>query len=1018
MIRFITKRKILVGLLTVLIMMIGIYSLTKLDAELMPEVEFDGAYVMVSAGDMAAIEVERNITTPLEQNILSMDGVEDVFSTTTIGMSNIQIMIEQGRGDEVSKEIQAQASAITSNISGVTDVTADQMSMSSSYEFFMDVSGGDMDEMTTFAEEVLEPRLENLAEVSDVSLMGIQEHEMVVAFDKEDLAESGLETSQVISIIQQANSDVTLGEFTGDAEQPALRFETNLSSVEEVESITIPTPNGLVQVADIADVSIEPLENSSNVWKEGTKDFIFVQVGRTANATQIEMANAIREEVKKIRDEGLVEEFALNELVAQADYVEDSINGITNNILIGGIIAIIVLLFYLRNFRATIIIGISIPTSILLTFVTMWLLDYSFNMLTLIALGLGVAMMVDSSIVILETIYKKKEQGYTALEAVVKGTKEVTSAVIASMLTTIVVFLPIGLMGGEVGQFMIMLSVVVAITLISSVIVAFTIIPALSENFLKLRKNGVAKEGRILRAYEGFISWVVEKKRNSMAMIVLFILMFIGSIFLVFKIPMTIMPDVLNRYTELMVDLETGISSQEKNEVVNQISETLEGIKDVESSYVIDDGSMFFMLINMSKGDEITREQSEVNEDILRSLRDLSDNYPIKNVQSAMSFSAGQPVQIQVKGEDFEQLQTLAGDVMDQLGEVQGVVGITNSMERTSIEKVVELDKDAMAEAEITEVQLRPFIQEAFLDLPIDEVTVDGATVPLTVKWNEEVATEEQFLDLGIPTVEGEKRLSSFLDLRSVTAPNEISHTDGERYVTISADIENTDLGTVNREIQRMIEDIKTPTGYSISAGGDLETQQELIYDMILILVISIFLVYLVMAVQFNNLAHPIIIMSVIPMAFVGVVIGLFATQRELSVMSGMGIIMLIGIVLNNAILLIDRTNQLRREGLSANSAIIRAGKDRIRPIFMTTFTTVGGMLPLALATGTTGNYQAPMATAIISGLLFATLITLVLIPAVYRIFNAIGYGFGKLSKRKNKKQETEKEPIPLEVAK
>lgn len=1007
LIKFILRRKILVSLVTVLVLIVGTYALTKLDVELMPEVDFDGAYVIVSAGDMAAIEVERNVTTPLEQSFLGIDGVEDVFSTTNIGHSSIQVMIEKGRGEEVSKEIQSITNTVTANVSDVTDVIADQMSMSSSHEFFMDVSGGDMDEMTTFAEDVLEARLEDLSEVKDVVLMGIQEYEMVVAFDREELAENALESTQVISVIQQANTEATLGEFTGEEEQPALRFETELSSVEDVESIPIQTQNGLVQVEDIATVSLQPLETSSNVWKEGSKDFIFVQVGRAADVTQIEMADAIRQELQEIRDEGLVAEFELNELVAQADYVEDSINGITENILIGGVIAIVVLLLYLRNVRATVIIGISIPTSILLTFITMWLLDYSFNMLTMIALGLGIAMMVDSSIVILESIFKKKEQGLPALDAVVKGTKEVASAVIASVLTTIVVFLPIGLMGGDVGQFMIMLSAVVAITLISSVIVAFTIIPALSENFMKSRKNKKVKEGKLISNYGNFISWVVKKKRHSIAVIAVFFLLFIGSMFLVFKIPMTIMPDMLNRYTELMIDLETGVSLEEKNEVATKISETLDEIEDTESSYIIDDGSMFYMLINMTKSDEITREQKEVNEEILSSLRALTDDYPIKSVQSAMSVSSGQPVQIQVKGESYEELQTLATSVKEQLEGIEGVVGITNSMERTSIEKVLELDKEAMEDAGVTETQLIPFIQEAFLDMPIGEVTVNDDTVPIVAKWEEEVVNEDELLGLNVPTVEGEVRLSTFIDLRTVDTPNEISHIDGERYITVSADIEDTDLGTINREVQSMISDLDTPSGYTISAGGELETQQELLFDMILIFIISIFLVYLVMAVQFNHLAHPLIIMSVIPMAFVGVVLGLFATQRELSIMSAMGIILLIGIVLNNAILLIDRTNQLRREGIPANDAIVRAGKDRIRPIFMTTFTTVGGMLPLALATGTTGNYQAPMATAVISGLLFATLITLVLVPAVYRTFNAIGHGLGRLFKRKSKEQET-----------
>lgn len=538
----------------------------------------------------------------------------------------------------------------------------------------------------------------------------------------------------------------------------------------------------------------------------------------------------------------------------------------------------------------------------------MWILDYSLNVLTLLALGLGIGMMVDSSIVILESIYKKKEEGLKPLDAVISGTKEVSSAVIASMLTTIVVFLPIGLMGGDVGQFMILLSVTIAITLISSVIVAFTIIPSLSEKFLKLRKKNRTKEGRFKKGYGQVISWIVKKKRNSVALVFLFFVMLASSIFLAFKIPMTIMPDVLNRYAEIMIDLETGVSSEEKDELIKVTSETLSNIEDIDVGYIIDEGSMLYGLINMTKDEDITRDQKEVNEELMRELRNLEEDYPVKNVQSMVSMSAGQPVQVQVGGDSFETLQTIATDVTGELEEVEGIVGITNSIQRTSVEKVVELDEEAMEDAGLNEMQVQQFIQEAFLDRQIGEISVNEENVPLVVRWNEETGSEKELLDLEIPTVDEEKPLSEFVELVNIDTPNEIFHSNGERYITISADLEGTDLGTVNRDIQKIIDDFETPAGYTISTAGDLETQQELIMDLVVIFVISIFLVYLVMAVQFNNLAHPLIVMSIIPMTIVGVILGLFATQRELSIMSGMGIIMLIGIVLNNAILLIDRT--------------------------------------------------------------------------------------------------------------
>ncbi|MCP3030287.1 efflux RND transporter permease subunit [Halobacillus sp. A1] len=1003
--RFILSRKILVGLMVVLIILLGSYALLKLDQELMPEVTMDGAYIEIYAGDTAAIEVERSITTPLEQQMEGLEGVEDISSTTTMGRSSFQLTFDEGEGDPAYKEVESLVNATASENRIIDTVESGQYSTSQGYEFYMDVSGGEADEMSSFAEDVLEPRLESLPEVRDVSVSGQLENEVVVEFDREELTDHGLDITQVVRSIESANTESTIGELSGENEPSSLRWPAQLENVEDVENIEIQTEEELISLNELADVSLQPKDNSSMVWKNGSSDFLFVEIGRVSEATQIEMAEAVRAEVENIRSEGLVKGFELNEMVAQADYVEESLDGVTMNILIGGALAIIILLLFLRNVRATLIIGLAIPTSILLTFTSMWLLDYSFNILTLIGLGLGIGMMVDSAIVILESIYRKKESGLANITAVIEGTKEVASAVIASMLTTIVVFLPIGLLGGETGQFMIMLSVVVAITLISSVIISFTVIPSLSEKFLKVRTTKASSvDGPILRKYGRLISWTVKKKRHSFAVLFMFALMFASSLLLVTKVPMTIMPDVFNRYSELMVDLDTGLTNDDRQDIAQEMNNTLSDIQDVESNYVIDMGGMFYTMINMTKDEEVTREQEEINEDILKSLRELENEQPIRSVDSVMSGGGGgSPVQVNIEGEDFDILQTTSEKFMNDLENIDGIVGVSSSNERTSIERQIILKEDNMKDAGLTESQVRQTIDQAFMEMPVGEMNINEEEVPLLVKWEESTASKSEVLDLEIMTVDGKEQLSEFIDFEAVESPNEISHTDGERFVSVTADIEEKDLGTVNREVQSVIDEFESPAGYTVSVAGDLEQQQELIQEMVIILGIAIFLVYLVMAVQFNHLAHPLIVMSVIPMTIVGVILGLFITQRELSVMSGMGVIMLIGIVLNNAILYIDRTNQLRNQGAGVEEALVEAGKNRIRPIFMTSLTTIGGMLPLALATGSSGNYQAPMATVIISGLLFATIITLWLIPAVYRLFSNVNLRFLKSKKRRKK---------------
>ncbi|MDW0116575.1 efflux RND transporter permease subunit [Sporosarcina thermotolerans] len=986
---FIVRKKVLVGLLSVLVVALGSFAVFKLDKEIMPSVGMDGAVVYIDAGDMAATDMERFITSPLEQRLAGIEGVEEIQSTTAVGSSTFNITIARGQSEKVMKYIETAVNETKAGHPEIREAAAYQFGVRPGYEFFMDLSGDDLQAMTAFAKDVLEPRLESLKEVQDVNLSGVAEQEVSIAFNREEMKKRGLDISQVAGFIAQANSEATLGELQDGSDASLLRWNSKFADIDDVKRIEIPTAEGFIQLKEIADVSLTPRESSSFVWKNDTKELVFIQVGRAANITQIDMAKAVRAEIQKMRDEGLVKGFTLNEMVAQADFVQESIDGVVVNILIGSVVAIAILLLFLRNVRATLIIAVSIPTSVLLTFLTVYVLGYSLNMLTLIGLGLGIGMMVDSSIVILESIYRQRELGISKFEAVLAGTKEVAGAVFASMLTTIVVFLPIGFIGGGLGEFMIILAIVVALTLISSVLVAFTLIPVLSENFLRYRGSmDRRKESRFSKGYNAIVSWIVAKRRRCVLVIALFFGLFAGSLLLVNKIPMTVMPDIFNRYSELVVVVETGVEPAEKERIARLMNDRLAGIEDVESSYVLDNGgSEMFVIVNMTKDEKVVHEQKEVNEQILRSLREFQETEPIRTVQLALSEVSGAPVQVMIKGEDFGQLQAIAEDFMGQLGKVEGIVGITNSMERTSEEKRIVLNEKAIADAGLSQLHVKQFIEQAFIEMPIGQMALDGENVPLIVSWNEKTDSSHTLFNLEIATMEGDKKLSEFLHLEAVRTPNEITHSGGDRFIMVSADIEGRDLGAINRDVQKVISEFNAPTGYSIDVAGDIEQQQQLMMEMLFVLGIALFLVYFVMAVQFNHLGHPLIVMSVIPMAVIGVIIGLFVTQMELNLLSGMGIIMLIGIVLNNAILLIDRTNQLRRAGMSMEAALVEAGRNRIRPIFMTTLTTVGGMVPLALASGASGNYQAPLATVLISGLLFATFITLLLIPSVYRLF-------------------------------
>ncbi|MBB6453388.1 HAE1 family hydrophobic/amphiphilic exporter-1 [Salirhabdus euzebyi] len=1005
LLQFIVKRKILIGLIFAFIVVAGIISTDKIGKKLLPTQTMDGVVVQLVAGNLEALNIEEQIVTPLEQRFKDIDGFEEMESTINLGISSTRVYFEEGKGEKGHEEIQSILNSLSPQLNGLQDYYTFQMSSDQPFEFFMEISNGDLDEMTSFAKNVLKTKLEALPEVREVALTGLKEYEVNVQLDQEKLNEHDVNPTQIFNLIQNSNTTTSLGEFTEEENTPLLRWDTTYSNIEDLKHLPIPTINGNVNLDEIADITLEPVSKVSTIWKEGETDLILVEIGRVSDVTQIEMAKAVRAEVEEIRNENLVKGFHLNEIVAQSDYVESSIDGVQGNVLIGGIIALVMLLLFLRNIRATIIIGFAIPSSILLTFTAMWLFDQSFNMVTLIALGLGIGMMVDSSIVILESIYQKKEQGLSNFDAVIQGTKEVASAVVASMLTTIVVFVPIGFVEGEIGLIVSVLAIIVAITIISSVVVSFTLIPTLAEKFLKVEVTKKKTQVKpFITFYGSIVRWITKKLWHRLIVILLFIAIFIGSISLLSKIPMNVMPDIYNRYAELIVTMEAGLSEEKANETITEMGNRLSAIEDVETNYVIKDANSLIVLVNMTKDEKITREQKDVNEDIMSSLRGMTDNYPIESVAGMMGGGGGYPVHVLLKGQDFDKLNRLASNFITELNKIDGIVGANHSNENQSEAKKVMLNESALEEDGIASLQIKQMIENFSLSMPVGEMQINEEYAPITMSLGEPLATEVQLLNKEIKTLNGTEKLSKYISLETISAPNQIVHHDTERVIVIRADIENRDLGAVNRDVQQVIEQFNLPTNYTLSLAGQLEDQQQAMNEMVLVLLTAIFLVYVVMAVQFNHLAHPIVVMSVIPMTFVGAILGLLVTQQELNIMSGVGVIMLIGIILNNAILLLDRTKQLRNDGQSIGDALVEAGKNRLRPIFLTTFTTAGGMLPLALASGTAGNFQSPLAIVIISGLLFGTFITLVLVPSVYMIFNDIARGFKKIFSKSNKK--------------
>lgn len=1013
--KLLLKRKILVGLLSIFIVIFGIFALKDFDIELMPDVKMDMAMVDIAANDLGTLDLEKNIIDDLEDQITGLEGIKSLDTTLSTGEASMMVTFDPGEGDEAFNDLESILSEYQNQNPDIENITSLHAGLNQPYELFYDLYGAGKGELGKLAENKIKSRLESLSEVREVSLSGITQNEVVIELDNEKFAEDDINIQGFIDQFQKDNESNVIGELIEDDDKTNLRINSNLTNVDDIKNFKLMTQDGPKPLKDYASIEVEQEDTAATAWKNGEDDYVFMQIGRTSNYTELEMTEAVRAEVEEMKKEDMFpDDVKMEEMLAAADYVDEALNSIQKNILIGGILALIIMFAFLRNVRATLIVGISIPLSIMLTFSVMWLVGYSINMMTLLALGLGIGIIVDSSIVILESIYLKLQRGLSNFEAVVEGTKEISTAVIASMLTTIVVFVPIGLLSGAVGDFIMILSLVIVITLLSSLLVSFTVIPVLSDKWIKIKNKNMnkatKKENVFIRYYGKIIDWVVTKTWRRWVVLTALVLLLISSLPFVQNIPVGGMPDTYNRQAQLLVSLEGYTDDKDKEEVADVIHETLSGTEDIADYTVVKiDRESLGVFINMTPEDDSTASQEDINSDLISGLSDLEADYPVESVASSTEGANVQfPLEVIIKGKELDELEKIADSMKDEIGEIDGIVGAHHSMADTQKEVQFNIDKDELEKRDITESDVRNQLDSLFMDQRISEIDLDNRHTPVVLRSAEEVSTLDQLKDLDINVSPEDKDdevdLEKLVEIEELQVTEQIEHKDGQRVVKILGGFEDRDLGAIAKDIEHTIDDFDMQEGYTASFGGQIQEQQDMMVELAFILVISIFLVYVVMSVQFNHLIHPLVVMFTIPATMVGVIYGLLATGQELNIISAIGLVILIGIVLNNAILLIDRTNQLRASGMERGMAIKEAGKNRMRPIFITTLTTSVGMLPLALETGNASGYQAPMAVVVISGLLFATLVTLILIPSVYIIMeDVVGWPKRFFQKRKQK---------------
>ncbi|MGL4374334.1 MAG: efflux RND transporter permease subunit, partial [Turicibacter sp.] len=736
---------------------------------------------------------------------------------------------------------------------------------------------------------------------------------------------------------------------------------------------------------------IEMVDTSQSAYtKVNGQDAIMISIQKQSDFATTDVVDAIRSELSKIENDDAAVD--VNILMDQGEYITLAVNSVTSNLLLGGILAVIILFIFLRAFGPTLIIALSIPISVMVTFILIYFSGITLNMISMGGLALGVGMLVDNSIVVIENIYRLRSQGVSKKDAAITGAAQVAGAITASTLTTIAVFLPVLFVKGFTADIFRELALTISFSLIGSLVVALTLVPMLSSKILKeaSQKKQTSFMMKLTRGYKFALAFTLKHKLITILtpIVLLFLSFYLGSLNGLEFFPMGDQGQIT-----LSVTLPEGLSEEEGKASLDELISNFMSVEEIETlgatmgSQVMgrtSNGASLYIIL--------TEDRTLSTDEVSQKLRDLSKDFKGEvsiSDQSAAMMSMASGISISVKGPDFATLESIAFDVAKIIESVEGTIEIKNGIDKTSPEIKITVDRLKSVEHGLSNAQVFMATKD-FITPKIDKSTINmsGFDFPITIQNPiiEKTYDIETLENLEIQTPLGTSVLLK--DVATVsyeTGYSSINRENQSRLLTVSASLETGyNIGKVGQQIEKQLKDYQAPEGYQIIIGGEQEQINDAISQLLFALLAAILLVYMVMAAQFESLKYPFIILMTVPLAITGGFLALFITKTPISVVSMIGFIILTGVVVNNGIVIIDHINQLKESGLPTYDAIIQGAQDRIRPIIMTALTTITALVPMALGIGEGAETMAPMAITTIGGLVYGTLLTLFVVPTIY----------------------------------
>lgn len=1019
------KHRVATLLAVIMIVIFGVMYGTQLQMSLMPNMEMPMAVVMTTYAGANPSDIEELVTTPLESAIMSVSGVDEITSTSAENVSTIQITYVEGTDlDIAATKLREQFDRVS-----LPDDAADPIIVNINISELMPTAmialmGDDLSQLQAKAEDDIAPALERIDGVAQVTVNGGVEQQIAVRVDPAKAAGFGLSNSYISQFLAGQNLLYPGGDLQNGTQKLTVSTDAKLKSVDDVANTLIALPSGgTVRLSEVADVSMEN-EDATAVAKVGDTACVVLQVSKQAGGNEMAAAQAVEQRLEELRADDPTLQYSIP--YSAREYISLSVNSAFSNIVQGVVLAAIVVFLFLRRGGPTLTICVSMPVCILSVLVLMNVFDLTLNMMSLGGIAMGVGMIVDNSIVVLENINRFALEGHDRMSACVDGTKEVTSSVIASTLTTLAVFLPLGLADGIAGQMFRDFCLTIASLIGASLIISLTLVPLLcyftlsDEKVAKLRAKEAAKlaSGAKKRGLSGFftrlnetylrlLNFFVRHLTAGMLVSVALVVFFIATLA---NTRMVMIPDMDQGQVSVSISLPTGASLEEASAIADRVTAIVEReVPELDDMYylassgsgMMSSGTSVTVGLNLVGKAERDRSAFDIQDDLRTALQDIAGCEITVSTSSMSMGTSSSDISVEISGDDYDTLEMISNDLAAQIAALPDAINVESSLADKVPQVRVTMNREAASQYGLTAASVGAAVRAELTGTTATTVTIDNKDYDVMVKGDGAASANLDALkSMAVPSsFGGTVPLSSVAAVTVEQAPQSITRHNQTRQVTITGNTISGDSTAITQSIQEILDRYTLPKGYTAGTAGSYEDMMDSFGDLGLALAAALLLVYFVLAAQFESFAMPIMVMLILPVAFTGALFALPLTGRDMSMIALVAIIMLAGTVVNSSIILVEYIKIRRGMGESREDAILHACPLRVRPILMTTLTTVLAMVPMALGIGDTNEMMSDMGITMISGMVISTIVTLVFTPVYYSVIDNLSHIFDKKKK-------------------